>query len=203
MQAGATMKRNMICLAAAFFLLAGAAFSQSLADLAKKEQERREQIKKNSKVITNDDTQKYKAGAVTTGSAPPAAASQKPGTDKPSAEAGVSPKDAKPEPDEPVDFQGRPESYWRQTMSDARKLVKDLENGTNVLILRLNDLQNQFYRESDGFKQQEIQKQIQKTLYEQDLNKDQLAKAKAQLQELEKEARKSGALPGWLTDKNP
>ena len=64
----------------------------------------------------------------------------------------------KPAADEPLDFQGRPESFWRQTFADARRKVSDLENEGNVLILKLNDLQNKFYRESDGFKQQEWQR---------------------------------------------
>ena len=70
-------------------------------------------------------------------------------------------------------------------MADARKRVKDLENESNVLVLKLNDLQNRFYKESDGFKQQEIQREIQKTLYEQDLNKENLAKAKTDVVDLE------------------
>jgi hypothetical protein len=64
--------------------------------------------------------------------------------------------------------------------------------------LKLNDLQNSFYKENDGFKQQEIQREIQKTLYEQDQNKENLVKAKSAVTDLEQEARKSGALPGWI-----
>jgi hypothetical protein len=173
---------------------AGLAYSQSLGDLAKKEKERREKLKNESKPITNKDTSKYKNSAITTGS-PPAAASAKAEAEKPAPEAA---KPAKVEPDEPVDLLGRPESFWRQTMSDARQKVKDLENEANVLTLKLADLQTQFYRESDGFRQQQIQREIQKTIYEQDVNKENLAKARTQLQELETEGRKSGALPGWL-----
>lgn len=196
------MKRIIsVCAAFVFFLTAVAAYSQSLADLAKKEKERREKIKQGSKVITNEDTPKYAAGPVTTGTPPPPSASQKASAEQPGTEAGTASKAAKANPDEPVDFQGRPESFWRQTMADARQRVKNLENEANVLILKLADLQNQFYREASGFKQQDIQREIQKTIYEQDRNKGDLAQAKDQLQELEKEARKSGALPGWLTPK--
>ena len=76
--------------------------------------------------------------------------------------------------------------------------MKDLENESNVLVLKLNDLQNRFYREDNGFKQQEIQREIQKTIYEQDQNKKNLGLARDALIDLEKEARKSGALPGWI-----
>jgi predicted nucleic acid-binding Zn-ribbon protein len=125
----------------------------------------------------------------------------KPDSDKKASESGAASKSEKTESDEPVDFQGRPESYWRRTMADARQKVKDLENEANAIVLKIADLQTQFYREDDGFKREGIQRGIQKSFYEQDKNKEELAKAKDILQDLEKEARKSGALPGWLMEK--
>ncbi|MBZ5495114.1 MAG: hypothetical protein LAP85_01825 [Acidobacteriia bacterium] len=191
--------------------LASFGYSQSLADLAKKEQERRQAIKTAAKVITNEQAAKYQSAPITTITPATAPATDKPGAEKPAGEgaakADVAPategakpatEGAKPATDEPVDFQGRTESFWKQAFADARQKVKDLESECNVLILKRNDLQNRFYRESDGYKQQEIQRQIQKTIYEQDLNKENLAKAKDALTDLEKEARKSGALPGWI-----
>lgn len=188
--------------------LASAGYSQSLGDLAKKEKERRQAVKTDSKIITNDQIAKYQGAAVSTGtpSSPatngPQAAKGSTVGQKPAGEGETKPEAAPPEgkpaADEPVDFQGRTESFWKQTMADARQRVKQLENECNVLILKLNDLQNSFYKENDGFKQQEIQRDIQKTLYEQDQNKENLAKANAALTDLEKEARKSGALPGWI-----
>ena len=193
------MRRLTTILATAFLLSsAGFAFSQSLADLAKKEKARREEIKSQERVITNQDAARFKAtGAMTltvqTESVPP----------KTAPENEAVPKADKPASDEPVDFQGRPESFWRQTVADARDKVRNLENEANVLILRLNDLQNRFYRESDGFNQQSIQREINKTTYEQDQNKEKLANAKSQLEDLLREARRSGALPGWLEEKTP
>ncbi len=167
-----------------------AAHSQSLSDLANKEKERRQEIK-NDRVITSAEAAKYHTNRPATAStAQPATAENSGKKDTTSAE--------KPASNEPVDFEGRPESYWRETMAAARQKVKDLENQANVLILKQNDLQNQFYREDDGFKREGIQREIQKTYYEQDKNKEDLAKARDILQDLEKEARKSGALPGWL-----
>jgi hypothetical protein len=86
-------------------------------------------------------------------------------------------------------------------MAEARQKVKDLENEANVIILKISSLQTQFYSESDGFKREGIGREIQKCFYEQDRNKEELAKAKDILQDLEKEARKSGALPGWIQEK--
>jgi hypothetical protein len=193
--------RQIITIISVLFLLAaaGSGYSQSLADLAKKEKERREKIKTDAKVIDNTNSGKYRSGAVTTGTPPPGPGSAHTDLDKDAAASSPS----KPTSDEPVDLQGRSEGFWRQTLADARKRVSDLENQANVLVLRLADLQTRFYRESDGFKQQEIQREIQKTFYEQDLTKENLAKARDQVQDLEKEARKSGALPGWLSPKKP
>jgi hypothetical protein len=188
--------------------LASEGYSQSLADLAKKEKERRQAVTTASKIITNDQIAKYQGAAVSTGT-PSSPATNEPQAGKGStveqkpageaeAKAEAAPPEGKPASDESVDFQGRTESFWKQTMADARQRVTQLENECNVLILKLNDLQNRFYKESDGFKQQEIQRDIQKTLYEQDQNKESLAKAKTAVTDLEQEARKSGALPGWI-----
>ncbi len=192
------MRRLTVLFTAAFLLsTASVVCSQTLADLAKKEKERREQLKDKERVITNKDAAKFKSSGVMTPSAQPEAAAPKPAPDKATAV-----KPAKADSDEPTDFQGRPESFWRQTLADARAKVRDLGNEANVLILRLNDLQNRFYRESDGFRQQEIQREMNKTIYEQDQNKEKLATAKSQLEDLLGEARKSGALPGWLDEKS-
>ena len=191
------------------FVTTSSAYSQSLADLAKKEKERREAVKTQVKVITNDQAAKYHQAPISTVSQPVVSDSDKLGSEKTAAEpektaqAGEAAAVGAAEKlmvDEPVDFQGRPESYWRQTMTDARQKVTDLENESNVLILKYNDLQNRFYREDNGFKQQEIQREMQKTIYEQDRNKENLAKARTALADLEMEARKSGALPGWIRD---
>ena len=188
-----------LSLFAAVLLLAGVTSAQSLGDLAKKEKERRAKVAGETKSITTADAEKYKTGPVTTGTVPaPPAAKDKESDDKAGAAKSAEGEKGKPKSDEPTDFQGRTESFWRQTLGDARARVKDLENESNVLVLRLNDLQNRFYREADGYRQQTIQRDINKTLYEQDQNKTNLAKARADVEDLEREGRKSGALPGWL-----
>jgi hypothetical protein len=170
--------------------IASPAYSQSLADLAHKEKERREAVK-NDRLITAEEAAKYRAETSATN--PSDQSSATPDTGKKDTA-----KVDKPESDEPVDFEGRTESYWRETMAAARQKVKDLENEANVITLKIADLQNRFYSEDDGFKREGIQREIQKSFYEQDKNKEDLAKARDILQDLEKEGRKSGALPGWL-----
>jgi hypothetical protein len=199
---GVLMKKSCVFLLTAIFVVfAAAAYSQSLADLAKQEKVRRKVIT-DDRTITREEADKYRTGpeaAVTADDQ----TSEHAGKEEKEPEDGIESPAKNTDPDEPVDFEGRPESYWRKTMADARKKVQDLENEANVLILKQNSLQNDFYREDDGFKREGIQREIQKTYYEQDLNKENLEKARASLQDLENEARKSGALPGWISAKNP
>ena len=181
---------------ALFIAFVSAAYSQSLADIAKKEKERRNEVKE-VKVVTEEETTKYRSQTP----AEPAPSDQPSGnvnSEKMEGDAAGKPQVDKPDSDEPTDFQGRPESYWRKTMGEARQKVKDLTNESNVIILKIADLQNQFYRIDDGFKRETIGRDLQKSYYEQDKNKEDLEKAKAALQDLENEARKSGALPGWV-----
>ena len=168
--------------------LALALKAQSLGDLAKKEKERREAIGQ-VRVITGEAAARYSPGQAEE----PAAAESAPAAEKEAA-AGAA------DPDEPVDFEGRPESFWRKPMAAARLKVKDLERERDTLILKINQLQDHFYKQSDGFHRENIQRELQKSYYLQDLNKENLAKARDALEDLEKEARKSGALPGWIED---
>lgn len=198
------MKKLAVLLPMALFIaFVSTAFSQSLADIANKEKERRQGVK-NDKVITDEEAAKYNSQ---TKPAPTPAADQPAAkADSENKEAGAegqaagdtADKAGKPANDEATDYQGRPESFWRKTVADARQKVKDLETETNVLQLKRNQLQNDFYAVDSGFQQEEYQRQIQKCIYEQDQNKEKLEQAKKELQDLLKEARSSGALPGWI-----
>jgi hypothetical protein len=189
------MKKLAVLLPIALFIACiSAAQSQSLGELAEKEKERRAQVKEN-KVITDEEAAKFRTSAPESSS--PETASGKTDAAKES-DPGKASEAKKADPDEPTDFQGRTESYWRKTMADARQKVKDLTNEANVIQLRIAELQNKFYSMDDGFNRETVQRDIQKSIYEQDLNKDNLKKAEAALQDLENEGRKSGALPGWL-----
>jgi len=190
------MKKFAVLLPVAFFItFISAVNAQSLADLANKEKERRAEIKEN-RVITKEEADKYRT------SAPEPAAPEKPsGETDASKTEGEPAKEAqadKADSDEPTDFEGRPESFWRKTMTEARQKVKDLKNEAVALQLTVSDLQTKFYNIDDGFRRESIQRELQKTYYQQDLNKENLKKAEDALQDLEKEARKSGALPGWI-----
>jgi hypothetical protein len=195
---GILMKRSAAVLQMAlFFSISSAAYSQSLADIAKKEKERRQEIK-DSRVITEKEAEKYRSQPSAAAIQEQPSAKEDAVADKKAAEGSGVKKSEEAEPDEPVDFQGRPESYWRKTMAEAREKVANLENEANAIVARISTLQTQFYNEDDGFKREGIGRDLNKSFYEQDKNKEELAKAKEILLDLEKEARKSGALPGWI-----
>jgi hypothetical protein len=192
------MKRIAVLLPLALFIaFVSAASSQSLTDIAKKEKERRNEVK-NVKVITEEEAAKYKSQAPADAAAPEAAAA---GSEKKEGEAGAKPEAGKADPNESTDFQGKTESYWRKTMGDARQKVKDLTNESNVLVLKIADLQKEFNYAADNFRREALQRDIQKAYYEQDQNKEKLEKAKAELKDLENDAHKNGALPGWIAEK--
>jgi hypothetical protein len=186
---------------ALFALFVSMDYSQSLGDLAKTEKERRDSIA-NDRVITDEEFAKYKSKPETVKDTSDKTTAQpdNQGSKEDQAD-NAAKKENESEEIEAVDFQGRPESYWRNTMKAAYENVDRLENEANVLILRLNGLQDKFYKEADGYRRETVQREIQKTYYEQDLNKQNLEKAKAALQDLQNEARKSGALPGWIERK--
>jgi hypothetical protein len=194
-------KFTELSLIALFILFASISYSQSLGDLAKQEKERRESVK-TDRVITDEEFAKYKSKPETakdTADKIPAQPENQ-GSKENKAD-NAAKKKAESEDQEAVDFQGKPESYWRKTMKEAYENVAKFENETDVLVLKLRGLQDQFYKEADGYKRETVQREIQKTYYEQDLNKQNLEKAKAALQDLQNEARKNGALPGWIEQK--
>ncbi len=195
------MKKLGLFVISAFLLAtAGAAYSQSLAELAKKEKERREKITAQNKVITYQEAPKTAPGTPQSQTAAPKSAAEKPakeGETKPEKEA--APKEGAPAND-PLDFKGK-ESYWRKAAADARKKIKDLEDEGRNLILQVADLRNQVASESDGFKQKQLQQDLYNAVFFQNLNETRLTAAKEKLVELLADARKSGALPGWLDEK--
>jgi len=188
---------SLACLVA---LTAAAVRAQSLADFAEQERLRRETIGENPEPITNKEAAVYTGGSVSvitfgggtfTEDAPAQADPQH------AAGADASRDGGEADPDEPTDFEGRTEGFWRETVTGARQKVEELEKEATVLQLRMNDLETRFYSIDDGFDRDAVQKEIQKTFYEIDLNKENLAKAQDELADLLKEARSSGALPGW------
>ena len=187
------MKKCTVFLAMFFYLTGIAVYAQSLGDLAREEQKRREGISGETIIVLE--------------SARPVAPDEEISTEDDDGET-ENPRnsdekedekdsDEKAAPDELTDLYGKPESYWRKEMSDARSELKQLEDEMKELTSRRNALQFQ-YNATSSAPLGPIKDEIDRTIQEQELNRKNLEEARLKLQSLRNEARSSGALPGWI-----
>jgi hypothetical protein len=169
-----------------FLLATGATVhGQSLAELAKKEKERRAQTPTKVKVLSNGDVAKFQNGSVTTGTypeEPPKTANSKVDIAEPAKGNAANAPDAAvaPEP---------------SPVADA---VKAAESRSVLAQLQLNDLRNRFYRESDGFFRETIQKDTDLKVKEIDRLDKEIKDAQKQLEDFKREARQNDVPPGWI-----
>ena len=140
------MRKTVPALLVAVFLAATAFLqAQSLADMAEKEKQRREEIGEKPKMITNDALAGFSGGSVST-AGPVSLPSVEPDAGQKEETEGLNEETGeKAGSEEPTDFEGRSETYWRETMGEARQKVKNLEQEATVLTLKMNDLDNRFY----------------------------------------------------------
>lgn len=97
------------------------------------------------------------------------------------------------------DNKGRTKEDWQKIMQEARQNVTILENQIMELQSKLNRLTNDYYAWDDvAYREGVIKVEMDKTREEIEKAREELKKAKEKIPELEEEARKSGALPGWL-----
>ncbi len=168
----------------------------SLADIARRQKEQREREGKKPSlgVITNESLRK--GGAAATPTPAPKAASRGRGT------AGPTPAAPSPTPvpiPEWRDLQGRTEADWRRMVAEARTNQTATENRVKTLEAEVKRLENDFYAWSDGNYRERVIKPAWDQARE-DLAKarQELDEARARMSDLEEEARRSNAPPGWL-----
>jgi DNA repair exonuclease SbcCD ATPase subunit len=161
-----------------------------LMEAAKKERERREKLKastKETKTFTNQDIEDFKAknkDADKSGEGEEATADDTSGT---SEETTTSNSDA------------QNEQKWRDKSHEAVERVKDAEEKIQKLQTDINALTQAFYAESDGVAQRgQIEDQRNTRLNELEAAKKELENAKQAQEDLQDQARREGALPGWI-----
>ncbi|MBI4456590.1 MAG: hypothetical protein HY644_11915 [Acidobacteria bacterium] len=165
-------------------------YSQSLGELARKERERREKAGKASRVIRNEDIKNIGNGKVTVTSPPPA-------TEEPAAgEVPSMPPAAMPVAAPPL----QDENYWRSAFKEARLDLKLAQNRGLVLELKVNELRNRFFTESDGSTRTLIEQELNKTLADLQTNQAEITKAEESLKKLEEAARKANVPPAWMRE---
>ena len=161
--------------------------AQSLGDLAKKEAERRKASPPAAKTYTNEDLKKLPPMN------PEAGAKQEPTkveeAAKPVAPKGETVKDAEPAKDE---------KYWRGRITAAREEVRRNEAFRDALQSRVNALSADFAGRDDPFQRAQIADDRQKAIAEMARVTAEIEKSTKQIADIEEEARRAGAPPGWL-----
>jgi hypothetical protein len=172
------------------FTTAGVAWSQTLADVARKEEERRKAIKAPGKVYTNDDLRHY---PVTT----PDPAAQ-PADVKPAGEAAAAAeaKPADPKDEKPSIDQG--EEHWRQRITEAKAARARSGTYLEALQSRLQALVTDFYNQQDPALRSAIWVQRTRVFDDMERLKKDIVEQDAAVAKVEEEARKAGIPPGWI-----
>jgi hypothetical protein len=156
--------------------------AQSLADVARKEQERRKNAKPAAKVLTNKDL----GSGATPPPAPPAEAA------KP-AETTTKPAEP-PKPEEPA----KDQAYWSGRMKELRTQLDRDQTFAEALQSRINSLSADFVNRDDPAQRGVIERDRQKAVSELARVSKSIEDGKKAIADLEEEARKAGAPPGWL-----
>ncbi len=160
----------------------------SLAELARRERARRASLKK-VPVITNATLRNVR-GLISTSTAPPSAST---GEESAEGQAGT---DAEAEAEDADQVTAE----WKGRIGDARRKVEQAVNNSNVLQLKMNDLRNDYFRADDGTTQTRIQQQLQETIQEIELSRQEVQAARDALQSIQSQARQAGLQPGDIRD---
>jgi hypothetical protein len=182
------MKKLFLFLGFLFVFTVTSSFGEDsdLVKLAKKEKERRAKTTA-KKTLTNQDIEEIRKKQPITG------IESAEGEAAPSAETTTQagPKE-KPE---------NTEEYWHQRKQETDQQLKDAQSRVDQIQSEINQLRTAFYAEADGVGQRPvIQQEWDERLKSLEQARQELQDAQAQSSGLEDEARKAGALPGWIRD---
>jgi hypothetical protein len=191
------MKKSTAALVAILYLTSIAVYAQSLGDLAREEQNRRDAISSSILIILESAPAPVNDEEVSADEAKDNDASAKTATtqnDDAEESEDLSDND---DPDEYTDLYGNTESYWRNTISESRDRLNQLENDTRRLTSQRNTLQLQYDRTNTA-RRGPIKNELDRIKQELENNRKNMEQSRKELQFLQREARSSGALPGWL-----
>lgn len=174
--------------------------SQSLADVAKREEERRKAVKDNGKVYTNKDL-KEAPPANPAASAPepgkdektPADAAKGDGSKADAAKTAASDKGQEKDKAVPKD-----QTYWAGRMKDLQTALERDQVYADALQTRINALTTDFVNHDDPAQRSVIAVDREKAIGELARLKQQIVDDQKAISDLQEEARRAGAPPGWL-----
>jgi len=191
--------QRWVCLTAvmisiAVLLVFAPAMTAMAGPAQEKGQEEPEKKKEQSKKYTNDDLK---------------TAPSSPGSDEaglpPDADEGEDSGDPAAEAADPwdsvgvaTDSQGRGEAYWRQAMTDARAAVGSARKNRDLLQSEMNRSRVDFTAIDDPAARALVHERLEALHPELAEAEQALTDAEQALRDLQEDARRSGALPGWL-----
>ncbi len=180
-----------VLLTALLFLIVSISHADDSAVVkaARKERERRAKLK-TGRVFTNKDVQEFVAKNPT-----PVKEGMEPETQSQPAE------DAEAVDLEDVnrDLEQR-EEYWRKRNHEVSGRLQSAEKAVNAIQKEVDDLTRAFYALNDVEQKGYMEYQRTQKLNNLQQAKRELDDARTDMDNLEEEARKAGALPGWLRD---
>lgn len=185
--------KKMILFAGILFAFTISSFAEDseLVKAAKKEKERRAKVEA-KKTLTNQDIEEIRKKQPISG----IETSEGEGAADETADAG----DKTGEKKEAVD-PTQTEEYWRARKQETDSRVKDAQARVDQIQSEINSLTQAFYAESDGVAQRPlIETERIERIKELEAAKKELEEARAASEGLEDEARRAGALPGWIRD---
>lgn len=168
------------------FIASALLFSQSIVDVAKNEKERREKVKEKSRVITNEILKRESKREINIIQ----------NIYQNLEIYGIKEEETKKVQEN--QSEKKDEAYWRNLKKELEEKYRKAQEYADLLQTKLNSLWMDFYALDDPYQREQVQFRIQETTEKLEKAKDDLAKAKKELDELPEKARKAGALPGWI-----
>lgn len=180
---------------------------QSMADVVRAAGASRARKEQKPVAITNESLVKDpRKGRVST-SAPAPAGRVTPAAAAPAASAAAAgaaartPEPALPDTAPAASSSAGDEAAWKERAHAARQRVEELRSEVAQLDADTKQLENDFYRWDDGqYRDRVIKPSWDKKKEDLETRKRELAEAEKALAELPEQARKAGALPGWLRE---
>jgi hypothetical protein len=191
MSSASTSIVRVICAGVIIGLAASSGYGQSptLGDVAKKEAERRKAQPPAGKVYTNKDLP-----ASAQKPAPPAAAPETPQAVDPVAAAAAEQRPEEPKPEGPQ----KDEAWWKTRITQAREELRRNQMFAEALQSRINALTREYANPISGPRRRVVGEQRVEAVNELSRVAQEIERGKAQVAEIEEEARKAGVPPGWL-----
>jgi hypothetical protein len=185
-----------VAAAALLFGVSALAGAQPLGDVAKKEQQRRKTVAGSAKTYTNRD---LGPGAPKAPAQPPAPAATPAGQVAGPGGAGDPAKTDIAVAAEAAEKDSRQtEEYWRERIDAAKSELQRNELFLEALQSRVNALATDFVNRDDPAQRAVLANDRLKALAEMERTKNLVVKLKAQIAEIEEEARQAGVPPGWV-----